>query len=149
MKRIALFLLAVAGLSLAACAPHAPDPDRFAVKFFEHGRDSILDTLKDQKVAEPQLKAASDVLDRFQKEAEHNMAVAFRAEQNLMLGLASGRDSAALLKLDEEQNRAQEQALRTIGHMHEELAAAVGDEAWKQASVKLEERYSRYFKPRE
>jgi len=46
MKRIALLLLALAGLSLAACAPRAPDPDHFAEKFFEHGKDSILDAMK-------------------------------------------------------------------------------------------------------
>lgn len=146
MKRIAVLFVTLAGLALAACAPHAPDPDRFAAKFFEHGKDSILDALKDQKVTDPQLKAASGVLDRTEKDAEREMAVAFRAEQNLMLALASGRDSATLLKLDAEQNRAREQALRTIGRMHENLEAAVGPDAWKGASARLEEKYSRYFK---
>ena len=148
MKRIALLLVTLAGLALAACAPHAPDPDRFAVNFFEHGKDSILDALKDQKVTEPQLKAATGVLDRVEKDAEREMAVAFRAQQDLMLALASGRDSATLLKLNAEQNRTQEQALHTIGRMHEELESAVGPAAWKGASAHLEKKYSRYFKAR-
>jgi len=71
-----------------------------------------------------------------------------RAQQELMLAVTSGRDSATLLKLDADQNRVQELALRTIGGMHEELASAVGPEKWKSASAELEEKYSRYFKPK-
>lgn len=147
MKRVTLLLFALVGLSLAACAPHAPEPDRFAVSFFEHGKDSILDALKDQKVSEAQLKAATAVIDRYQKNAEQDMAVAMRTQQALMLALASGRDSGTLLKLDAEQSRAQQQALHTIGRMHEELASAVGTENWTGASAKLEKKYGRYFKP--
>jgi hypothetical protein len=147
MKRITLLLFALVGLSLAACAPHAPNPDRFAVNFFEHGKDSILDALKDQKVSEAQLKAATAVIDRYQKNAEQDMAAAMRTQQALMLALASGRDSGTLLKLDAEQSHAQQQALHTIGRMHEELASAVGAETWTGTSAKLEKKYGRYFKP--
>jgi hypothetical protein len=148
MKRIALLLLALTGLSLAACAPRAPDPDRFAAKFFEHGKESILDVLKDQKVSESQLAAARGILDRYEPNAQREMAAAVRAQQELMLALSSGRDSATLLKLEADQNQAQDQALRTIGRMHEELASAVGPEKWKGTSAELEEKYSRYFRPR-
>ena len=148
MKRIALLLLALAGLSLAACAPRAPDPDRFAAKFFEHGKDSILDALKDQKVSESQLAAARGILERHQPNAQREMAAAMRAQQELMLALSSGRDSATLLKLEADQHRVQDQALRTIGRMNEELASAVGPEKWKGTSAQLEEKYSRYFRPR-
>jgi len=94
MKRIALLFLALAGLSLAACAPRAPDPDRFAEKFFEHGKDSILDAMKDQKVSESQLASARSILERYEPNAQREMASAFRAQQELMLALSSGRDSA-------------------------------------------------------
>lgn len=147
MKRIALLLLALAGLSLAACAPRAPDPDRFAAKFFDQGKDAILDSLKDQKVSEPQLKAASSILERYQKTAPADIAAAMRAQQELMLALTSGRDSATLLKLDANQTPAQQKALRTIGAMHEELASAVGGDTWKATSARLEEKYGRFFKP--
>ena len=147
MKRIALLLLALAGLSLAACAPRAPDPDRFASKFFDQGKDAILDSLKDQKVSEPQLKAATSILERYQKTAPADIAAAMRAQQELMLALTSGRDSATLLKLEATQNPAQQKALRTIGSMHEELASAVGSDNWKAASARLEEKYGRFFKP--
>jgi hypothetical protein len=148
MKRTALLLLAVAGLSLAACAPHAPDPDRFAVKFFEHGKDTILDALKDQKVDDTQLKAAQGILDRYEPIARREVAAAMRAQQELMLAVASGRDSATLSKLGTDQNQTQDQALRTIGRMHEELASAVGTEKWKGASAQLEAKHSRFFRPK-
>jgi len=147
MKHIALLLLALAGLSLAACAPHAPDPDRFAAKFFDQGKDAILDSLKDQKVGEPQLKAASSILERYEKTAPADIAAAMRAQQELMLALTSGRDAATLLRLEASQNPAQQKALRTIGSMHEELASAVGSDTWKATSAKLEEKYGRFFKP--
>ena len=148
MKRIALLLLALAGLSLAACAPRAPDPDHFSEKFFEHGKESILDAMKDQKVGESQLASACGILDRYQPNAQSEVAAAVRAQQELMLALTSGRDSATLLKLEADQHRVQDQALRTIGRMHEELASAVGPEKWKGTSAQLEEKYSRYFRPR-
>ncbi len=148
MKRTALMLLAVAGLALAACAPHAPDPDRFAVKFFEHGKDTILDVLKDQKVDDAQLKAAQGILDRYEPTARREVAAAMHAQQELMLAVASGRDSATLSKLGADQNQTQDQALRTIGRMHEELASAVGAEKWKGASAQLEAKHSRYFRPK-
>jgi len=147
MKQIALLLLAVAGLSLAACAPHAPDPDRFAVKFIEHGKKSILDAMKDQQVTELQLTSARGILARYEPNAKREMASAMRAQQELMLALSSGQDSATLLKLEADQNRVQDQVLRTIGRMHEELASAVGPEKWKGTSARLEDKYSRYFKP--
>jgi hypothetical protein len=149
MKRTALLLLALTGLSLAACAPRAPDPDRFAVKFFEHGQDAILDALEDQKLSDTQLKAARGILERYAPDTRRDMAAAMRSQQALMLALASGRDSATLLKLDAEQNRTQEQVLRAVGRMHEELESAVGAPAWKQASASLEAKHSRYFKPRQ
>lgn len=148
MKRTVLVLLALAGLSLAACAPRAPDPDRFATKFFEHGKDTLLDVLKDQNVGEEKLKAATDILNRYEKDTEHNIAAAMRAQQELMLALTSGRNSATLLKLEADQARVREQALRGIGRMHEELESTVGDQAWKGASTQLEKKYSRFFKPR-
>ena len=148
MKRIALLILALAGMSLAACAPRAPDPDRFATHFFEHGKESILDAMKDQKVSEAQLATARGILDRHEPNAQREMAAAMRAQQALMLALSSGRDSATLLQLEADQHQTQDQALRTIGRMHEELASAVGPEKWKGTSAQLEEKYSRYFRPR-
>jgi hypothetical protein len=148
MKRITLLLLALTGLSLAACAPRAPDPDRFAAKFFEHGKESILEAMKDQKVSESQLAAARGILNRYEPNAQREMAAAMRAQQELMLALSSGHDSATLLKFEADQNRVQDQVLRTIGGMHEELASAVGPEKWKGTSTRLEEKYSRYFRPR-
>jgi len=145
MKRIALLLLALAGLSLAACAPHAPNPDRFAEKFFEHGKETIIDAIKEQKVGEAQLTAARGILDRHETNAKREIAAAMRAHQELMKALTSGRDSAALLKLDADQNRAQEKVLRTVGGLHEELASAVGADQWKEISAQLEKKYGRYF----
>ena len=149
MKRIVLLLLVLGGLSLAACAPRAPDPDHFAAKFFEHGKESILHAMKDQKVSETQLASARGILDRYEPNAQREMATAMRAQQELLLALTSGRDSVTLLKLEADQNQAQNQALRTIGRMHEELASAVGPEKWQGTSAKLEKKHGRYFKPRE
>jgi len=104
--------------------------------------------MKDQKVGESQLAAARGILDRYEPNAKREMATAMRGQQELMLALSSGRDSATLLRLEAGQHRAQDQALRTIGRMHEELASAVGPEKWKGTSAQLEEKYSRYFRPR-
>jgi len=146
MKSIALLLLALTGLSLAACAPHAPDPDRFASKFVEHGKDAILDALKDQKVSEDQLKTARSIFEKHESAAQREVASAMRAQQELMLAVSSGRDSATLLKLDADQHRTQDQALRTIGQIHDELQTAVGTEKWKAASAALEAKHNRYFR---
>lgn len=148
MKRIALLLLALAGLSLAACAPRAPDPDRFAEKFFDHGKETIIDAIKEQNVSEAQLTAARSIFDRHESSAKREIAAAMRAQQELMLALTSGRDTASLHKLDTDQNKAQEQVLRTVGSLHEELASAVGSDRWKAISTQLEKKYRQYFKSR-
>jgi hypothetical protein len=39
-----------------------------------------------------------------------------------------------------------EQTLRSIGHMHEELAVVVCERAWKAAMTDLDNRMSRHFR---
>ena len=134
MKKPALLLVFLA-VVLAACAPRAPDPDRFAAKFFDHGKDAILDSLRDQKASDAQLNDAQNILARYERTAPGDIAAAIRAHQKLMMALSSGSDTATLLKLESERNPAQLKALRTIGNMHEEIATAVGARTWAAATT--------------
>ena len=100
-----------------------------------------------QEANQKALRAGAE-LENYRKRAQREMAAAMHAQQELMLALTSGRDSATLLKLEADQNKVRDQVLRTIGRMHEELASAVGTEKWQGTSAELEKKYSRYFRPR-
>jgi hypothetical protein len=137
----ALLLVAL----LSACAWHA-DTDKRAHKFFDEGRDMILSALKRQDASEAQLKDARAILDRHEKTVPTEIAGVFRKQRAVLRGITSGQNSEQLATLDTDLHKTSDPALRSIGRMHEELAAAVGDKTWKAAAADLDKRMARHFR---
>lgn len=137
-------LIAIALMAaVSACTWH-PDPDRHGRRFFEEGQETIIKALKKQDATDPQLKAAEAVLARYQPTLPGELATVMRKQRDLFRGLATGRDSATLVRLEGELHQAQEQTARSIGRMHEEIGTAVGDTTWKAAQAHLDRRWARH-----
>ena len=140
-----LHLLAIGLLvALSACTWRA-DPDRHAREFFDEGREVILSSLKKQDASEAQLEAAKAVLRRHKPTLPGEIANTLRKQRALLRGITSGQDSATLTRLETDLHQSNEQTVRAIGRMHEELANAVGDKTWKAATADLDHRWARHF----
>jgi hypothetical protein len=137
--------LAVGVVALLAACTFRMDPDRNAHKFFDEGRDMILSSLKKQDATEAQLKSARAVLDRHEATVTGEIAGVFRQQHSLFRGITSGQGADRLVTLESELHKSHEQAVRNIGRMHEELAAAVGDQTWKAATADMDRRMARRF----
>lgn len=131
-------------VAVSACTWH-PDPDRHARKFFDEGREMIIDALKKQDATEPQLKAAEAVLAKYQPTLPGEIATVMRKQRDLFRGVATGRDSATLVRLETELHQTHEATVRTIGRMHEEIGTAVGAATWKGAQAQLDKRWAKHF----
>lgn len=131
-------------VALSACV-WRPDPDKHAREFFDDGRDMIMSTLKKQDASEAQLEAAKAVLKRNKPTLPPEIADVLRKQQALFRGITSGQDSATLTRLEADLHQSNEKAVLAIGHMHEELAAAVGDKTWKATTAELEHRWAKHF----
>jgi hypothetical protein len=140
-----LRLLAVGAVALLAACTFRMDPDRHAHRFFDEGRDMILKSLKKQDATEVQLKGARAVLDRHEAAVTGEVAGVFRQQRSLFRGITTGQNADRLVALEGELHKSHEQAVRSIGRMHEELAAAVGDPTWKAAMTDLDRRMTRRF----
>jgi len=106
----------------------------------------ILSALKRQEASETQLKDARAILERHEKTVPTEIAGVFRKQRALFRGITSGQNSEQLSALETELHRTNEQTLRSIGRMHEELAVAVGEATWKAAMTDLDNRMSRHFR---
>lgn len=133
-------------LTVSACAPHAPDPDRFAQHFFHEGKESILAALEDQQVPPAKLDQAKSIIARYEQSVPKEVAAAMRAHEELLLAVTSGRDGSTLLGLEQELHRRQETALRSIGAMHEELQREVGAGVWQSASAQMGKKMRRFLR---
>jgi len=140
-----LRLLAVGAVALLAACTFRMDPDKHAHKFFDEGRDMILASLKKQDANETQLKSARAVLDRHEATVTGEVAGVFRQQRSLFRGITTGQGADRLVALESELHKSHEQAVRNIGRMHEELAAAVGDPTWKAAMADMDRRMARHF----
>jgi len=140
-----LRLMAVAALALLAACSFRMDPDKHAHKFFDEGRDMILSSLKKQDLPEAQIKGARAVLDRHEAAITGEIAGVFRQQRSLFRGITSGQGSEQLVQLESALHKSNEQAVRSIGRMHEELATTVGEPAWKAATADMSRRMARHF----
>lgn len=140
-----LRLLAVASVALLAACTFRMDPDKHAQKFFDEGRDMILSSLKKQDVDEARLKSARAVLDRHETAITGEVAGVFRHQRQLFRGITTGQGAEQLVALESELHKNHEQTVRSIGRMHEELAATVGDQTWKAAMADMDRRMARHF----
>lgn len=145
MKRYTLWLLAAGMMLLAGCAIHRT-PEHYAQSFFKDGRESIIKALKKQDATPAQLDQARAILDRNEPAVTADIAAFFRTQQDVILGVTSGKDTDQLLALETKMHEANDVALRSIGKMHEELHAAVGDKIWSGATAQMEQKMSRYIK---
>ena len=132
-------------LALTGCAHHRT-PDEHAKAFFEDGRSYILKSLRKQDANQEQLDRAKAVLDRDEATVTHHIAALFRAQQDVLFAVTTGKDSATLAPLENSAHLAQAEAVRSIGQMHEALEAAVGPELWKAATLNMEKKMARYIK---
>jgi hypothetical protein len=139
--RIVTVVLLVA---VSACS-WRPDPDRYARKFFDEGQEMIIKALKKQDASDQQLAAAEAVLAKYEPTLPGEIAVVMRKQRDLFRGVATGRDSATLVRLEADLHQAHEQTARVIGRMHEEIGTAVGDTAWKGAQAQLDKRWEKHF----
>lgn len=140
-----LRLLAVGLLvALSACV-WRPDPDKHAREFFDEGRDMIMSTLKKQDASEAQLQAAKSVLQRNKPNLPPEIADVLRKQQALLHAIVTAQDSATLARLEADLHQSNEKAVLAIGHMHEELATAVGDKTWKATTAELDRRWAKHF----
>lgn len=144
MKPLRISALLLVAL-LSACTWHT-DSDKHAHKFFDEGKDMILSALKRQDASETQLKDARAILERHEQTVPNEIAGVFRKQRALFRGITSGQNSEQLLALETELHRTNEQTLRSIGRMHEELAVAVKERTWKAAMADLDSRMSRHFR---
>jgi siroheme synthase (precorrin-2 oxidase/ferrochelatase) len=140
---LALLWLLVA--VIGACAPRF-DPDSFAQRFFDHGRKTILAAVEDQNLAPAQHEQASQILDKYERTTVAEIAAVLRSHQDLMLAIGAGGNSGTLANREQELHRRQEQALRSLGRMHEELETSLGPGPWKAVTVQMEQKMSRYFR---
>jgi hypothetical protein len=137
-------LLAVGLLVALSACTWRPDPDKHAREFFDEGRDTIMSTLKKQDATDAQLQAAKTVLLQNKSSLPPEIADVLRKQQTLLRAIVTGQDSATLTKLEADLHQSNEKAVRAIGQMHEELAAAVGDKTWKATTAALEKRWSKH-----
>jgi len=145
MKRYSLWIFMVAMTVLTGCAMHRT-PEHYARSFFENGRESIIKALKNQDASPAQLDQARAILDRSEPTVTGNIAALLRSQQDVVLGVTSGDDTAQLLALEEKMHLAHEVALRSIGQMHEEIHAAVGDKIWAAATAQMGEKMAHFLK---
>jgi hypothetical protein len=140
---VALVLLLVT--LLGACAPRF-DPDQFAQRFFDQGRKTILASIDEQALAPAQREQATQILGKYERTTVAELAALLRSHQDLMLAIGAGGNTQTLNHREQELHRKQEQAVRSLGRMHEELEAAVGPGPWKAVTTQMQQKMGRYFR---
>ena len=140
MRMLAVVLLA----AVSACT-FRPDPDRHARKFFDEGKEMIIEALEKQDATKQQLAAAKAVLAKYDATLPADIAAVMRKQRDMFRGVATGRDSATLVQLEADLHQAHEKTARAIGRMHEEVGAAVGEATWKAAQARLDKRWAKRF----
>lgn len=141
-----LRLLAITLLVALSACTWRTDPDRHAREFFDEGKEQILSALKKENASDAQIQAAEAVLKRNEQTLPAEIAGVLRKQQALFRGIVSGQNSERLATLEADLHKTNEQTVRAIGRMHEELAGAVGDKTWSAATAKLDKRWSRHLR---
>lgn len=140
-----LTLMAVVLLAALSACTWRPDPDRHARQFFEEGREMIVKALRRQDASDEQMRAARAVLTRYEATLPGEIALVMRRQRELFRGVVTGADSATLVRLEGELHQVQAGAARSIGRMHEEIGAAVGETVWTGARAQLDRRWAKRF----
>ncbi|MAE96772.1 MAG: hypothetical protein CL910_19155 [Deltaproteobacteria bacterium] len=140
--RFATVLLLVLAMGLSACGRRHTAEDG-AGWIFEHGTDWLVDALEEQDATDEQIAAAEAVIEQHQADVTAALTTLLKQHREMVLGLASGGDAAALLALEEPLRTAHVASLESIGTMHQEVGSAVGDETWQAATAYMNERLAR------
>ncbi len=145
MKPYTFCLLSLFFLAATACSFHKK-PDEQAQSFFDKGKHEILKSLKEAEATPAQLAQAEAVLGRNEKTVVENIGKLFQQQRLMIIGVTSGKNTNALLALDQDLHKVHEDAVRSVGKMHEELETAVGPKVWTLATMRMEEKAARYLK---
>ncbi len=132
-------------LALTGCAHHRTT-DGYAKAFFDDGRSYIVKSLRKQDASQEQLDRAKAILDRDEATVTRHIATLFRAQQDVLFAVTTGKDTATLAPLENSAHQAQAEAVRSIGQMHEALQTAVGPELWKATTLNMEKKMARYIR---
>ena len=143
MKHLFTWPILILLLALGGCAHHRTT-DELAMGFFDDGRSYILKSLKKQDATQEQLDRAIAILDRDEAVVTRHVAVLFRAQQDVLFAVTTGKDSATLAALENSAHLAQAQAVQSIGQMHEALQTAVGADLWKATVQGMEKKMARH-----
>ena len=143
MRHYPMWFVLLIAVVVSGCAYHR-SPGDHAEKFFDHGRHYILKSLKKEDASRAQIDLARAILDRSEEKVVRDITEMLRHQQSVFYAVTTGKDTPTLLSQESALHLAHEQALRTIGAMHAELAAAVGDGQWQAAMRRMENKMSRY-----
>lgn len=119
---------------------HHHSPEEQAEWFFERGESWIVDALEDVDAGESDLEGARAVLEDREPEVKAALEAFLVQQRALLQTIASGAESPELLERQARFDAAHESALREIGAMHAEIAAAVGEATWSEARERMRER---------
>ncbi len=144
MKRLAVWFVPLA-VVLAACAPPR-NPDEQAQILFNKGKKYLLQAIEQEEAAPAQMEQARAVLSRHEKNVTKDIAAVLRKHKELFAGVMGGKKTADLLALDQAFHAAHEQAMKSIGVMHEDLESAVGEKTWRGASTRMGAKAERFLK---
>ncbi len=145
VKRHIIWLVSLFFLASAGCGFHKK-PEEQAQSFFGKGKHQIVKSLEQAEATPAQLDQARAVLERHEKTVVGNIGKLLEQQRLMIIAITSGKNTSALLALDQDLHKAHEQAVKSIGKMHEELEAAVGAKTWGLATARMEEKVARYMK---
>ena len=145
MQALKLGTLMVALTLLLSACSFPKTPEAKARWFFDKGQDVIMDSLRDQHVADQQLQQARDIMQRRRPTVVSALANAFRSQQDTFQSIYAGEGEAGLTAQGARLHQAQQTAFQAIGAMHEALARAVGQKVWNAASAERRESFKDRF----
>ncbi len=141
---IRLIPMLLIGLTLTACGlPKTPEDH--ANRFFDHGRQQIIASLKKQDLSEDALNAARDIIAQHEDTVREKLTASMRDRHALFSNLVGGADAHTLLQLQAKLDASQGEALQAIGALHEALAASVGEQVWRSAGAYRKDKLRRHF----
>lgn len=144
MKRLAVWFVPLA-VVLASCAPPR-NPDEQAQILFNKGQKYLLQAIEQEEAAPAQMDQARAALSRHEKGVTQSLAALLRKHKELFGGVMGGKKTADLLAIEQAFHQAHEQAMKSVGAMHEDLEKAVGEKVWKGASARMGAKAEKFLK---
>lgn len=146
MPRIAGTTLLTLALTLFAGCALDKRPEDHAEHFFKKGQQNILTALKQAGATAEHVRAAEAILTRDKPAVVADVGRLLQRHRTMFASVATGAETADLLKLEAEFHTTHSNTLRTIGDMHAALRAAVGDDVWQKARERMQARLAAIYK---